>query len=168
MFEQVDLMRVFVPSLKEYPTQPRRSKEQTAADKAELGAEAQKIYKKALAGASFEKLEERAYKLAGNEEDTPAVHLGNLTRYSIPMEYRETIFALKVGEISALTPESNGWSIFKVVSKGKMPLSEAKPQVQQIKADAAVEAIKNSTKLNFNQAYFGTPEPTTNPPSMRR
>jgi PPIC-type PPIASE domain len=168
MFEQVELMRVFVPSLKEYSSGPRPSQEQLAADKVKMEAEAQKIYKQALAGASFEKLEEKAYKLAGNPEDTPPVQMGKLTRNAIPQQYREMILALKIGQISELTLESNGWSIFKVVSKRTMPLSEAKPQVQQLKADAAVGAIKNSMKLSLNDAYFGTPEATTKAPNMKR
>jgi hypothetical protein len=167
LFEQVDLMRVFVPSLKEYSSGPRPSKEQLAADKALLEAEAHKIYKQALAGASFEKLEERAYKIAGNPEDTPPVHMGKLTRNAVPQDYREMIFALNIGQISELTVESNGWSIFKVVSKRTMPLSEAKPQVQQLKADAAVSAIKDSMKLSLNDAYFRTPEATTKAPNMK-
>jgi len=167
MFEQVDLMRVFIPSLKEYSSGPRPSQEQLAADKAKLEAEAHKMYKQALAGTSFEKLEEKAYKMAGNPEDTPPVHLGKLTRNAIPQEYRDMIFALNIGQISELTTESNGWSIFKVVSKRTMPLSEAKPQVQQLKADAAVAAIKDSMKLSLNDAYFRTPETTTKAPNLR-
>jgi hypothetical protein len=168
MFEQVDLVRVFVPSLKEYSSGPRPSEEQRAADKVKMDAEAQKIYKQALAGASFEKLEEKAYKLAGNPEDTPPVQMGKLTRNTVPLEYREMIFALKIGQISELTPESNGWSIFKLVSKRTIPLSEAKQQVQQLKADAAVDVIKSSTKVKLNETYFGAPEATTRPPSIRR
>jgi PPIC-type PPIASE domain len=166
MFEQVYLMRVFIPSVKEYETGSIPAKEES--DKVEMEAAAHKLYKQALAGASFEKLEEKAYKLAGNPEDTPPVNLGKLTRNGIPKEYAEMIFALKIGQISELTPESNGWSIFKVVSKQTMPLSEAKPQVQQLKADATIAALKSSMKISLNEAYFGPPEATTKPPAMKR
>ncbi len=167
MFEQVDLLRVFVPAIKEYATGSSGSPEVLAADKAQMEAEAQKIYKQALAGASFEKLEERAYKAAGNPEDAPEVQMGKLTRNNIPEAHREMIFSLKVGEISALTPESNGWSIFKVVSKETIPLSAAKQQVQQLRGDDAVAALKSSVKVSLNDAYFGTPEPSTKPPRLR-
>ena len=168
MFEQLEVTRVFVPTIREYDTGSSSSPAVLAADKAKLDLVAKRLYKEALAGVSFEKLEERAYKAAGNAEDTPPTNLGKLTRNTIPDQYRDLLFSLKVGQVSEMVPESNGWSIFKVISKTTIPLSEAKPQVQQLKGDAAVAALKDTTKLDLNQTYFGVPEPTTNPPRMRR
>ena len=168
MFEQIELARVFIPTIKEYARGSSTSPEVLAADKAQMDAEAQKIYKQALAGASFEKLEERAYKAANNSEDAPATNLGKHTRNSVPEQFRDMVFALKVGEISPLTPESNGWSIFKVISRRTIPLSEAKQQVQQLKADAAVDELKKTTKIDLNQSYFAAPAPTTHAPEVHK
>ncbi len=170
MFDQVDLMRVFIPSLKAYPSgpnEPQQPPERLAADKDELAQEAQKIHGKALAGRDFEKLELAAYKLAGNPEEAPAVHMGKLTRGEVPADRRDLIFGLKIGQISDLVPESNGWSIFKVLSKGRMPLSDAKPRVRSLKTEAALDAVKHSATVDLNTEYFATPNPSMVPPSVR-
>jgi hypothetical protein len=170
MFDQVDLMRVFIPSLKAYPVgpnEPQQPPERLASDKDELAREAQKIHSRAVAGRDFEKLELSAYKLAGNPEQAPAVHMGKLTRGEIPADRRDLIFGLKIGQISDLVPESNGWSIFKVLSKGRMPLSEAKPQVRRLKTEAALDAVKSSAKIDLNTEYFADPNLSTVPPSVR-
>ncbi len=162
LFDQVDLMRVFIPSLKAYPAgpnEPQPPPERLAADKDELAQEAQKIHSKAVAGKDFEKLELSAYKLAGNPEQAPAVHMGELTRGEVPADRRDLIFSLKIGQISDLLPESNGWSIFKVLSKQRMPLSEAKPQVRRLKTEAALDAVKHSATVDLNTEYFAAPNP---------
>jgi len=159
MFEEINLMRVLIPDSKEHNTR-FVSPEQMAADKAEMEAEAHKIYKQALAGGNFEKLQEKAYKFADNAEAAPSASMGTRTRNTVPKERREMIFALKVGEVSPLTPENNGWSIFKVVSKRTIPLSEAKKQVQELKAEAAMDGVKNSAKIDLNSDYFTAPLPS--------
>lgn len=166
MFDRIDVIRVFIPAVKEYATGSSSSEKQLAADKAEMEAVAHRLYKQALAGESFAKLEERAYKASGNPEDTPTAQLGKLTRNKIPDLYREMLFGLEVGKVSPLVTETNGWSIFKVVSKDKIPLSGAKVQVQQIRSDAAVDVLKSASKLNLNQDYFGPPAPSTKPPRI--
>ena len=166
-FEQVDLMRVFIPSQKVYSTDTAPSKQALAADKIELQAEAEKVHRQAVAGADFQRLENRVYKLAGNSDNTPEAHLGLKTRADTPEQYRDMIFALKIGQVSDLVSESNGWSSFEVVARKTIPLSEAKPQVQKLKAEAAVNAIKNSAKTSLNDAYFGSPGSSTTLPQVK-
>lgn len=178
-FQRVELMRIFILNHKVYPDstplppgaskspRPTQSKEQLAADEAAMKAEAEKIRKEALAGGNFEKLQDRAYKFAQDPDDTPEVKLGKMTPDQVPAEYQKAIFDSPVGQISELEPASNGWHIFKVVSKDTVPLSEAKPIVQKLRMKESQEALKTSIKVQLNSEYFATGEEQTQPAGWR-
>jgi hypothetical protein len=163
-FQRVDLMRIFILNHKVYsqvgqpagslahPEHPTPA--ESAADAIAMKAEAEKIHKEAVAGVSFEKLQDRAYKVAQDPDDTPPVKLGQLTADQIPAEFEKAVFDLPVGKISDLVPASNGWHIFKVLSKDTVPLSEAKPIVQKLRMRESMDALKTAIKVQLNPEYF--------------
>lgn len=161
IFDQVDLLRIFIPSeIKHSVTlaSPEKVEELRAADEAAMKIEAEKIRRKAAAGGDFEKLETEAYKFAGyGPDDAPDVDLGMTTRSEMPREYTGTVFDLKPGQVSELISAPQGWHIVKVRSRGTIPLSEAKRLLQRLRLQELQDSLKSSIITDFNNAYFNTP-----------
>jgi hypothetical protein len=155
MFEQVDLMRVFIPRQKGEMSPPGIQPKANPAEEAEMKAEADKIQKKAVAGGDFEKLEEEVYKVVNDPDNAPDVHVGKMTRDQVPPQYQKALFALQAGQVSAVIPGAEGWHVFKVISRRTVPLSEAKPIVQKLQVKDFTETLKSSIKSQFNDDYFG-------------
>jgi hypothetical protein len=157
LFERVDLLRIFIPKQKHHTSGVEMLRD-AAADETAMKAEADRIRKKALAGASFEKLEKEAYAFAGEDPDgAPSVDLSGDTRSGVERQYQDVVFHLKVGEISDVVPATEGWHIFKLVSKSQVPMSEAKNLLVSIRVHAAIDAAKAGIKTDFNDAYFNVP-----------
>jgi parvulin-like peptidyl-prolyl isomerase len=160
-FEQVDLLRIFVPNEKhhaEIPGTPSRIAEVRAADALAMKAEAERIRRKALAGEDFEKLAVEAYRFAGlNADDAPEVALGKVNRAEVPKDYQDGVFGLKPGQISPIIPAPEGWHICKVLSRQTVPISEAKVLFQRIRLKDLSDQAKSVVTTKFNDAYFNTP-----------
>jgi hypothetical protein len=157
-FEEVELLQISIPKQKQHASASEGApplKAVAAADKAAMKAEAEKIYGQVLAGAGFEKLKKEAYTVAGDPDDAPDSDMGLVTRPELG-ESQAEIFALKPGQISRLISGQEAWHIFKVVSKQMMPKSDARNLVTGQRVKAATEALTNSVKPKFNDAYFWT------------
>jgi hypothetical protein len=161
MFEEVDLLRIFVPNEKKHSVFPASSEKVDAlhaSDAAAMKIEAEQIRKKAVAGGDFEKLEAEVYKFAGYDlSDAPDVDLGMTSRAEMPREYTQAVFDLKPGQVSELVPAPLGWHIVKVRSRHTIPLNEAKRLLQRLRLQEAQDSAKSSIKTDFNNAYFNTP-----------
>jgi hypothetical protein len=164
-FEQVDLVRIFVPKEKKHasvPASPPQIFELYTADELAMKSEAERIRRKALAGGDFEKLEKEAYLFAGySSDDAPDVNLGTTNRAEIPPEYGKMVFNLKPGQVSELIPAPRGWHIAKVRSRQTIPLSQARSVLQQLRLKELQDSVKSSIKAEFNDAYFNVPEGMT-------
>jgi len=160
-FEQVDLLRIFVPSEKhhaELPGTPAEIAEIRAGDTLAMKGEAERIRRRALAGGDFQKLAVEAYRFAGmNADDAPDVALGKVNRAEVPKEYQDGVFGLKPGQISPIIPAPEGWHICKVLSRQPVPLSEAKVLLQRIRLKDLSDEAKRIVTTKFNDAYFNTP-----------
>jgi hypothetical protein len=158
-FEEVELLQISIPKQKQHTAESGStppSKVDAAADEAAMKAEAEKIYSQVLAGADFDKLQTEAYTVAGDPDDAPDADMGIVTRPELGDTQAE-IFAMQPGQISRLISGKEAWHIFKVVSKQMMSPSDARNVVNGQRMKAASEALKNSVKPQFNDAYFGTP-----------
>jgi len=161
LFEQVDLLRIFIPNERKHsgtPSSPAKIEEVRTADAVAMKIEAEQIRRKAAAGGDFEKLEIEAYKFAGfGPDDAPDMDLGMTNRAEMPREYTTAVFDLKPGKVSGLVPAPRGWHIVKVRSRRTIPLSEAKPLLQRLRLQESQDSVKSSIKADFNNAYFNTP-----------
>jgi parvulin-like peptidyl-prolyl isomerase len=159
-FDQVDLLRIFVPKEKkhtDYPSTPAKLAELRAADEAAMKSKADEIQKKAAAGGDFEQLEVEIYKFAGEDPvDAPDVDLGLTTRDEIPEEYRQ-VFGLKIGQVSEAIATPKGWYICKITSRATIPLEKAKTILERLRLQESINAAKGSVKTQFNDNYFSTP-----------
>jgi hypothetical protein len=156
MFEQADLLRIFVPKQKGLIPDERAPSKPNAAEEATMKIEAEKIQRKAAAGGNFAMLEVEAYKFVEDPDDTPDVQVGKVTRAETPERYRKAIFELPVGKVSELVPAPDGWHIFRVVSKRTLPMSEVRGLIEKFWVDDSTAALKNSVKPEFDSAYFNT------------
>jgi hypothetical protein len=157
LFATVNLLRIFIPKQKHHTSGAEMLRD-AAADEAAMKAEAQLIRKKALAGGDFAKLEKEVYVFAGEDpEEAPEVVLNDANRNTVERQYQDVVFSLKPGEISDLVPAPKGWHIFKLVSKGQVPMSDAKNILLSLRAREAIDAAKAELKTDFNDAYFNVP-----------
>lgn len=160
-FQEVELLRIFVPKEKQTPpaagsTAPAKS--DTAADQAAMKATADKIHSEAAAGGDFEKLQQEAFDAAGIKSQSPSVNLGKITREGLPANHQK-VFELQPGQVSDLLDDPGGYYIYKVVSKQKVPLEQAKGEIHNMLQQQAfrqqMEGMIGSVKPELNQAYFG-------------
>jgi hypothetical protein len=163
-FEQAELLRIIVPKNKQHPRDASGAAPaniDTAADQAELKAEAEKVHARAVAGDDFYKLQKEAYDLAGFQSVTPSVQMGKVTRASIPPAHQK-IFEMKAGQVSELFSDAGGYYIYKVLSKQPEDLDDVSQQIREKvklqKMQNTMEKLVNSIKPTLNEAYFG-PEP---------
>ncbi len=170
-FQEVELLRVFVPKEKQ-AAPPAGSaapaKTDTAADQAAMKAVAEKIHAEAAAGGDFQKLQQEAFDAAGIKSQSPSVNLGKITREGLPANHQK-VFDIQPGQVSELLDDPGGFYVYKVVSKQKVPLDQAKGEIhnllQQQTFRQEMEGMIGSVKPELNPSYFGGGAGPT-PPGM--
>jgi PPIC-type PPIASE domain len=150
-FEQVDLLRILIPTSKRDTSEPTHGATSAEPD---MRLEAERIRREAVAGGDFQKLQEKAFKAAGDPSDPPDVEVGRVTRAEIPVAVQTVVFGLQPGQVSKPVQGSEGRFIFKVRSKSIIPLSNAKGVIQKIRTTEAIDALKNSIHAQLNESYF--------------
>lgn len=160
-FQEVELLRIFVPKEKQTAAaagSAAPAKSDAAADQAAMKAEAEKIHSEAAAGGDFQKLQQEAFDAAGIKSQSPTVNLGKITREGLPANHQK-VFDLQPGQVSELLDDPGGYYVYKVASKAKVPLDQAKGEIHNMLQQQAfrqeMEAMIGSVKPELNQAYFG-------------
>ena len=155
-YEVFGLARIHVPNVREHHPAPGSTvqpKVDVAADEAAMKALAIRIRAEAAAGGDFEKLQAKAYKLAGLTEEPPDTGLGDKwSRDTLPAEDQE-ILALKPGQVSKPIHNQNGWNIIKLVSRKTIPSSDRNFTLQLVVGDEA-NSTRKATKADLNDQYF--------------
>jgi peptidyl-prolyl cis-trans isomerase C len=128
-------------------------------------AEAEKLQRRAAAGEDFDKLESEAYKSAG-WQNPPPTQLKLRASPSLPPD-QQSVFKLNPGEVSQVFSSPAGYSIYKLESKGAVPLSEVKPEIehelQENRLKTSMDSLLRSGAPVLNDAYFGPPPPQAEP-----
>jgi hypothetical protein len=162
-YEQATLQRIFIPRT--------RRLEQAASDgkpeskKAEpmagdlMKQEADSIYARAVAGEAFEQLQKEAFATAG-VKGTSSTNMGVVRRSSLPPAH-VAVFELKPGEVSQVISDSTGHYVYRMVSKGVLPLEQVKNEisstVQGQRMSELAHGIQGSSTIELNDAYFAPP-----------
>ena len=187
-FDQFNLDRLFVPrskqgqpeakgeddeakdeKLTEEARKAKQAEEKTKADEAEqaMSKLAESLRTRAAAGEDFAKLQKEAFEAAGMNIESPTVNLPNVRRTGLPPAHA-AVFDLKVGEVSQLINDSGGHYVYKVISKDRLPLDQAKNEIhsklQNDRTREMMEKLNNSFKVETNETYFGPGGPSTTPP----
>jgi hypothetical protein len=149
-FETANLERIIVPLASEKGTRSPN----------EMNDEAQQLRARAAAGEDFVALQKAAYDAAGVSGDTaPSPALRDMRRRSLPPT-QASAFDLKPGEVSAAITDTTGRYIYKMDSKGMVPLADARKEIwnvlRQQRARKMIESIQGPFRADVNKAYFGT------------
>ena len=150
-FVQIRLLQIAVPKTKVHETAVAESV--TAADKASMHEAALAIQKEAAAGGDIDKLQDKAYKIAG-DPSVPDTDLGEQVPDQLPIEYRKLIFDLKAGEVSQVSEDDHEYLIFKCAEKHTIPASDLKKFVGWLRMRDSRQALRDSVKTEYNEQYF--------------
>lgn len=173
--EQVTLDRIFIPKTSEATKPAAKSASAakaagaaktaggTAKDASATAAfteKAEKLRQRAVAGEPFDKLQKEALE-GSNFPSAPETRMA-AQKGTLPPD-QEAVFNLKPGEVSKVFNEPSGAYIYKMVSKGPVPLEQVKDEIKQRltqeKMQAAMEAVLKSSKPVLNDQYFGPATP---------
>ncbi len=165
-FVEVDVDRIFVPKLaRAQDSDPKLSEAEQQKRRQEwfedLRKEAEKLRVRALAGENFLKLQVEACIFAGlTEKDAdPAMITLRGIRRSMFSEGQRPVMDVKVGEISPVLTDNNGYSIFRVKSKITRPFEKASGEIRHTlrteHAKQDMDALLRSATITYSDDYFG-------------
>lgn len=173
-FDEVELLRIFVPRTKASESLREDKAPDPAAEKASeqaMAKVADALHGRAVAGEDFDKLQKEAFTAGGLKATAPSAKMGAVRRTGLPPEH-STVFDLKVGEVSAVIPDAGGFFIYKLISKQEIPFDKAKDEIhktlqaQKLK-DAQQQALSEFTP-ELNESYFGSAPQRPTPPALAR
>ena len=151
-FVQMQLSQLAVPKQKTHKdgsTSKTASQVDTAAE-GDMKKLAVRMQKEAAAGGNFAALEDRVYKIAGDEA-VPGTELGVRT------PDRKLIFDLQPGQVSPVFEDSHEYLILKCVHRRTMPLAESRHFYGQLRMKAVRKALEDDVTTQFNDEYFVKP-----------
>jgi PPIC-type PPIASE domain len=161
-FEKAKIDRIYVPKIQQsLPTSDkelRDSETSMRSRKSEeaMKAEADNLRARAIAGEGFTKLQADAYEIAGIKTAAPNTTL-TIRRISLPPS-QVSVMDLKPGEVSEVLSDPNGYDIYKIETKDKLSLDQAREEIKAIlrslhKQDA-MRDIEDSTNTTLDESYF--------------
>lgn len=148
-FETATLERIFIPL---------RGQNDQAGEQA-LTKEADALRARAATGEDFSKLQKQAYDFAGMSGDSaPNPILKDMRRRSLPLT-QAAAFDLKPGEISQVITDTTGHYVYKMDSKGTVPLEAAHKEIWNVlrreRTHQMTETVEKPFGVDVNTAYFG-------------
>lgn len=165
-FEQVDVQQIFVPHAKPAPPAkpgpPPSAKAPSATEEA-TRTEVEGLYKRAVAGEDFAKLQAEAYAFAGLKTKPPDTKVKGLKRGTLTPN-RAVVFELKPGDVSKVVTDPTGYFVYKLDKKDMVPLASVRADIENAlksqKMQAAIQTMEHSATPKFEDKYFGpTPGP---------
>jgi PPIC-type PPIASE domain len=175
-FEQAELLRIYVPKTVPSPQEAKKTgddddkkagneqeqEKRAKESEAKMKTEADKLRARAAAGEDFNKLQEEAYQVAGIKSSAPNTTMGKQRRNVLPPT-QSSAFDLKPGEVSPVITDQSGFFIYKMVSKGTMPLDQARDEIKGIlrseRLQQEMKSVQESASPTLNEAYFGPEMP---------
>ncbi len=165
-FEEITVLRVLIPT-----------KNSAAANVQEFESKASQlagaIHDRAVKGESFGVLQNEVFTTLGLTTPPPNIAMGPRRKSNSPSAEEQEIFALPVGGVSKVEPESGGYMIYKLESKQILVLDQVKDQVARLvsrtKIDEQKKAALSNVHADYNGEYFGpAAAPTTGAPTLQR
>ena len=161
-YEQVKARHILI-AFKGSPAAQKGKKELTDA---EAKAKAESIRAEIIAGkAKFEDLAKK------DSDDTESGknggELGSFGRGQMVPEFEQVAFGAKVGDVTPVVRTQFGYHIIKVEEHSSTPFEQVKPtlekNVKQKKLKDTLDAMKESAKPVYDDAYFAPPAPPAPP-----
>ncbi len=154
--EQVTARHILV-AFKGSPAAQKGKKELTDA---EAKAKAESLRKEIVAGAKFEDVAKKDSDDV--ESGKKGGELGAFGRGQMVPEFEQAAFSAKEGELTPVVKTQFGYHIIKVEKHSLTPFDEVKPALEktlkQKKLRETLDAIKDSSKPVFDEAYFAAPK----------
>jgi hypothetical protein len=169
-FVGLDVDRIFVPKMPRdqdsdaklsEPEQQKRRQEWFE----ELRQEAEKLRVRALAGEDFLKLQSEAGIFAGLQEKDADPSMITLlgVRRSMFSEGQRPVMDVKIGELSPVLTDQNGYSIFRVKARNTIPFEKVKTEIHRtLRAERAkhdMDVVLHSVTATYDDGYFGPETP---------
>jgi len=163
-YEQVEARHILI-AFKGSPAAPKGKPELT---EAQAKAKAEALRQEIVSGKA--KFEDVAKKESDDlQSGKNGGELGAFGRGQMVPEFEEAAFNAKVGEITPVVKSQFGYHIIKVEKHTLTPLAEVKDtlekNVRQQKLREKLDAMKESAKPVFDDAYFAAPKPEAAPAS---
>lgn len=163
-FEQAEVLRIYVPKTPQLPTQEDKKtseeerQKRTEESEQKMKNEADKLRARAAAGEDFTKLQEEAFQVAGIKSPAPNTNMGKVRRNVLPPS-QVSAMDLKPGEVSTVIADQSGFFIYKMVSKGTMPLDQARDEIKGTlrseRLQQEMKSVQEAATPTLNEAYFG-------------
>jgi len=162
-YEQVTARHILI-AFKGSPAAQKGKKELT---EAEAKAKAEALRKSIVDGAKFEDVAKK--ESDDLESGKNGGELGSFGRGQMVPEFEQAAFNAKDGELTPVVRTQFGYHIIKVEKHSLTPFDEVKPTLEknlkQKKLREELDALKDSSKPVFDEAYFAAPKPET--PAVR-
>jgi hypothetical protein len=165
-FQSISYDKLYVAKTKQADaaTQKPATPEAQKASEAAMKEEADKLRARAAAGEDFVKLQQDAYDFAGQKLKAQAdsVRVNNVSKGHFPPS-DASVFDLKVGEVSPVLNNPQGFMIYKIEAKQAQPMADVRNEItrilqqqklQQVSQDLQKTATENTT---YDDAYFAVP-----------
>ncbi len=154
-YEQVKARHVLVA----FKGSPATQKGKKALTDAEAKARAEELRKKIVAGAKFEEVAKK------DSDDTESGksggELGAFGRGQMVPEFEQAAFNAKVGDVTPVVKTQFGYHIIQVEEHNFTPFNDVKvsldKNLRQKKLRDTLDAMKDSAKPVFDEAYFAPP-----------
>jgi len=168
-YKAISFDKLYVPKQKAIessalkPNDPELQKKREASE-AGMKEEADKLRARAAAGEDVTKLQQEAYDFAGLKQKTQSTRMENQRKSGIPPA-DASILELKAGDVSQVFTDPAGFMIYKIVEVKDLPVASVHDEIartlQAQKMKNSFEALQNSAKPDYAEAYFATPAPPT-------
>jgi hypothetical protein len=161
-YERVNIVRMMVPR-KNPGNPPDKEFDQRA-----LGI-ARAAYERFAKGEDPETVQKEAYAALGLSVP-PSTKIGVRKRSDFIPEESEEVFSLKPGEVSKLETDVGSYTAYKVVARETLSKNEVQEEISreisQRKFKDSIDSVVESVAAEYNEAYFGVLEGTSQPPAL--
>ena len=160
-FEQVKARHILVAfkgSPAAQPGKPELTEEQAK-------AKAEELRKQIVAGGNFEEIAKKESDDTGS--GARGGDLGTFARGQMVEEFEKAAFEAKKGDVTPVVRTQFGYHIIKVDEHNSTPFADVKESLEkrerQKRVQERLDAMKNSAKPTFNEAYFTPPTAAAEP-----
>ncbi len=157
-FERAELLRIFVPKQKRQEQKTGSGEQSSTPIDSAMLTVAENIRARAVAGEDFQQLQKEAFEAASISSGSPNVSTGKIAAVRLPLDHQK-VFEMEPGQLSDIIADASGYYIYKIVSKEKIPLTQAR---QEIRKSIASERVQDSTsslgksvRSELDEKYFG-------------
>lgn len=171
-YDRYTMQRLFIPMVKQQgeakSLETIAAEDDRAASAKEMKALAEKMQARAAAGEDFAALQKEIFQQSGITGE-PSVEVADVMRGALPKEHNQ-VFDLPPGKASGLIVETNGYYVYKVISRRTPALATIREQVTiELENKRTAAALKKIENVTVNDAYFekyDAPAPNPNEPEV--